>query len=516
MSTVATGRQCLLLEELMHQRRWTREKTIEALERRARDLGVRDFSLSVRQLDRWLAGQLETRPRLAVCHVVEEEFGRPIEDLLSPYVPAAPAGTHRQISGTGRLRTEEFVSWLADHSDVDFTDLWNAVSDAAQQMEATAHHQRATVERARAAVGRCQIGDAVASYYGEPDYLYQADVGGRHLRLSVLARPSHRGLALPITDASGSEVVTDTEIVAPLLPQGVRAAVARLGAVEVDERVMVNDLLYRLTHMQITDTGIHPTFALMDFASYALTGDLLEEELVDHLAARSDGSMPLRELYLPSVDRAWDFCSRYCAGGPACLTAIARPDGDYALLVQQRSSRVLNVAGRLAVIPKAFHQPMVDSIAESAIGSTVERELEEELFGRADLDQLAAAAGRRAAPRHPLNLSAPGAWLLQNPDRWKLECTAFGVNLVNGNYEFACLLVIEDPSWWELHGHQVEANWETMRLRCWSTLDTDGLAKLAFEPNWSNEGLFAFIEGLRRLAVIGGDRVRLPSIEPTR
>src|SRR5690348_14896095 len=131
MSTVATGRQCLLLEELMHQRRWTREKTIEALERLARDLGVRDFSLSVRQLDRWLAGQLETRPRLAVCRVVEEEFGRPIEELLSPYVPAAPAGTHGQILGTRRLRTEEFVSWLADHSDVDFTDLWKAVSDAA-------------------------------------------------------------------------------------------------------------------------------------------------------------------------------------------------------------------------------------------------------------------------------------------------------------------------------------------------------------------------------------------------
>lgn len=500
----------------MHQRRWTREKTVEALERRARDLGVGDFSLSVRQLDRWLAGQLETRPRLAVCRVVEEEFGRPIEELLSPYVPAPPAGAPVPIARTGRLRTEEFVSWLADHSDVDFADLWNAVSDAAQQFEATPHHQRAVAERARAAVGRSQIADAIASYYGHPDGLYQADIAGRHLRLSVLAPPSHRGLALPLTDPSGLEVVTDTEPVAALLPEGVQAAVARLGAVEVDERVMVNDLLYRLTHLQITDTGIHPTFALMDFASYALTGDLLEEELVDHLAGSADGPMPLRELYLRSLDHAWDFSTRYCAGGPACLTAIARPGGDYALLVQQRSGRVLNVAGRLAVIPKAFHQPMVDSIAESAIGSTVERELEEELFGRADLDQLAAAAGRRAAPRHPLNISAPAAWLMQNPDRWRLECTAFGVNLVNGNYEFACLLVIEDPTWWELHGHEVEANWETMRLRCWSTLDTDGLAELAFEANWSNEGLFAFLEGLRRLTVIGGDRVRLPSIEPTR
>jgi hypothetical protein len=96
---------------------------------------------------------------------------------------------------------------------------------------------------------------------------------------------------------------------------------------------------------------------------------------------------------------------------------------------------------------------------------------------------------------------------------WRLECTGFGINLVTGNYEFACLLVIEDPCWWKTYGHRVEANWEAARLSCWSSRDTDGLVLLTLDPRWSNEGLFAFIEGLRRLGSLDDDRVDGPAIE---
>src|SRR6266849_4229090 len=56
-----------LLQSLMIERHLTREQTIEALERRARDMGVRDFALSLRQLDRWLAGDVATLPRPSLC-----------------------------------------------------------------------------------------------------------------------------------------------------------------------------------------------------------------------------------------------------------------------------------------------------------------------------------------------------------------------------------------------------------------------------------------------------------------
>jgi hypothetical protein len=131
---------------------------------------------------------------------------------------------------------------------------------------------------------------------------------------------------------------------------------------------MVNDLLYCLTDLELTSEGLSATFGLMEFAAYALTSDLLEEELLARLAGQGMGPMPLRDIYLPSAEQSTRFSTRFCAGGPACLTAIARPDGDYALLIQQRSARVLNVAGRLAVIPKAFHQPMVDAVTECNMG----------------------------------------------------------------------------------------------------------------------------------------------------
>jgi hypothetical protein len=73
-----------LLQALMAQRRWTRERTLEELERGARELGERDYALSLRQLDRWFAGEVGT-PRPGTCRVVEEEFGYPIAALLAPF-----------------------------------------------------------------------------------------------------------------------------------------------------------------------------------------------------------------------------------------------------------------------------------------------------------------------------------------------------------------------------------------------------------------------------------------------
>jgi hypothetical protein len=103
-----------------------------------------------------------------------------------------------------------------------------------------------------------------------------------------------------------------------------------------------------------------------------------------------------------------------------CLVAIA--DGDqYQLLVQERSNQVLNVTGALAVIPKAFHQPIVDAYGETRISTTIERELEEELFGRAGpraaLGRIHAAS-RAAAPLERLRADEMVAQLILTPGGW--------------------------------------------------------------------------------------------------
>ena len=94
-----------------------------------------------------------------------------------------------------------------------------------------------------------------------------------------------------------------------------------------------------------------------------------------------------------------------------------------------------------------------------------------------------------------------------------MECTGFGINMVSGNYEFSCLVAIHDPTWWSSYAHLLEANWEARRLHRYSSLDTDGIYHLIADPRWSNEGLFAFIEGLRRLSELGSPLVRVPAIE---
>ena len=107
-------------------------------------------------------------------------------------------------------------------------------------------------------------------------------------------------------------------------------------------------------------------------------------------------------------------------------------------------------------------------------------------------------------------------WLVERrrTDAYRTECVGFGINMVTGNYEFPCLIVIDDEQWWERFSGQIEANWEMARVRRYSSQDTAGLQALVADARWSNEGLFAFIEGLRRLAELDTvSRVALPEIE---
>jgi len=138
--------------------------------------------------------------------------------------------------------------------------------------------------------------------------------------------------------------------------------------------------------------------------------------------------------------------------------------------------------------------------------------MEEELFGRPDIDNTLGPQ-RSADPLHPSRLTAPMRRLTEKPDRLRMECTGFGLNLVSGNYEFASLIVIDDEEFWPRYGGVIEANWESSTLRRYSTQDPDLLSELISDVAWSNEGLFAMMQGLRRLADIGGRRVNLPPIE---
>jgi len=379
----------------------------------------------------------------------------------------------------------------------------------------------------RAKAGRSDVAHALSDYYGDRCAqglgAYRARCDGRDVVTSIVTRSEWLDLACPLTPAHDRLMLASS---APHDPMefddfAAQQAVRRLIEVVALDVRLTNAPIYRLLGLDVRQGVIGGAVGLVPFVEYALTMDLLEGELLDAIVrdgAPSSGSLPLRDRYLPDLGSVFDMSSRLCAGGVLALCAIARPSdkyrgaADYVLLVQERSGHVLNVARQLAVIPKGFHKPLADYRGDAQVGATLRREMEEELFGRSDLDS---TMSRRiaAAPMHPSRLSEPMRWLTGRSDALRMECSGFGLNLVSGNYEFASLIVIDDEDFWCQYGGHIEANWESAGLRLYSSLDRELLIELIADERWSNEGLFALLLGLRRLEQLGGKRVNLPVIE---
>ena len=505
-----------LLQALMRRRNLTREATIRLLAERAKTEGVKGFSLTVRQLDRLLAGEHATGPRPAARAVLEAEFDFPTDLLLGPADNVAGGAFMGARGGTTReLSRTDLVGWLSRYAGVSFEETYAAVAEAAGTLAGYPPSVVAATAHARTVLRRSVIARAVHEYYGTAPF-YRATVADAEqaLSLSVLTEDSWIARRVELGTAREQAVLVeeDDEDAIKMRPEVYAAAVQRLAAVEVGDTVLTENPLFRLLDLSI-DHDLSARFAPTTFSAYALTVDLLAGELLDALV-RHRGRPPtlaLRDHYLPSVASARRFGERICAGGPVCLLAIARED-DLLLVVQERSPLVLNAASRLAVVPKAFHQPLGDDRG-ALLSVTLERELEEELFGREELNQLSPETRRLLAPGHPSADSAPMRWLRTHPESLRTYCCAVGINLLSGNYEIACVAIIEDPAWWDAFGGSLRANWEIERTHCYSSRDRDALARLACDPRWSDEGLFAFLEGLRFLAHELPAKVHAPSIE---
>jgi transcriptional regulator with XRE-family HTH domain len=419
------------------------------------------------------------------------------------------------------LRTAPFIAWLADHSSVTFRSLYAAVNAAVARLEAEPPSLRYGREHNRRLVTRAHLAEAIARYYGGPpggSMLYRAQIGDRRVATSILTRPAWLDTAVPLGgDAESARFVPPHLAKRPnLTSDGLAAAVQRLAGVEVNGTVMVNNPLYQLLDVDVSPGALSATFTTVDFADHALTTELIEGELIAAIGQFRD-DLPLRDAYLPTIDATFDLRYRACVGGVVSLLAIARRREnirDYVLFTQERSSTVLNLAGKLATIPKGFHQPTGEPAYEVLPSSTVRREFEEELLGRQELEQIEPHMHSHVDLLHAQHLTEPMAWLLDRPDSFRVECTGFGFNLVTGNYEFAGLVVVDDEDWWDRFGHLVESNWEAERVNRHSTLDTAGLEALVGDPRWGNESLFCLLQGLRRLGEVGQpDRVAVPTIE---
>ena len=554
-----------VLEQHIKERRQTLEEFVEYAEVFARE-HKESGTLSLRHLQRLVAGRSAKgqplgTPRPATVRLLESIFDRSIDELLAPPEQSNPAddrtaGSREGPWPSGRKTENETMPYfgqpepgrqvwrsdsLAGHSHghrLDLSTFFGWLDEQAGWIPDTARRRvitrlaktslRELIDQRNQCtrVTRSQIASALSEYYD--DYTeeigtYRAYWKGLDILTSIVARSAWLDLACPLATGSDRLALADSDPGSMVILDDLRAryAVRRLAEASALNVRITNAPIYRLLDVEVRPGTISGTVGMSPFAEYALTMDLLEGELVEAIAARSatqHGSLPLRDRYLSDLGSVLNISGRLCAGGVPALCAIARPHdsyrgkADYALLIQQRSAHVLNATQRLAVIPKGFHEPLTDYRADAQIGATLRRELEEELFGRIEVDSTLGER-RAAAPMHPDRLSDPMRWLMDEPGRLRMECTGFGLNLVSGNYEFASLIVIEDEEFWKRYGGHVEANWEATGLRLYSSLDHQLLSELIIDESWSNEGLFALLQGLRRLREVGGDRVNLPNLQ---
>lgn len=514
-----------VLEQKIWDRQQTLEEFAEYVEVFAREAGE-PGTISLRHLHRLAAGRRSSGQPLGpvrpvTARLLEKIFRTSIHDLLAePSAAGAADGRVGKLDVRGNAQLAAMADWLDERAGWSPGESREKVHAKLATFEAGTLADR-RYRRARAS--REQMVRALRSYYrrGVAEYdLYRVRCRGEDVRTSILARSEWLAHAASLTAENDRLTLAGRRdgSRAGLSETAAAAAVTRLAEWAASDVRVMNLPLYRLMSVDVAG-GIGGTVGLADFAEYALTADLLEGELVEAVVSGAGtGALPLRDEFLPTLDAVLDLPGRVCAGGVLALCAIARPRDpyrgapDYALLVQERSGHVLNTSGRLAVVPKGFHQPLTDVRADAPVSATLLRELEEELFGRDEVDTTV-GEGRAAAPMHPGRWSAPMRWLHDDPTRMRMECTGFGLNLVSGNYEFASLVVVEDEEFWARFGGVVEANWEASGLRLYSSLDEELISDLVTHESWSNEGLFALLQGLRRLAEIGGQRVRLPAVE---
>lgn len=374
--------------------------------------------------------------------------------------------------------------------------------------------------RARAGLDRGLAGEMVRSYYAEfPDGFGTVEITGdpHVLPTTMLSTPAWLTLRDDLREgAQMFELDQGFVILAePVTVDIAERALQRVAEIIISRTRFIDAPTYLILTPPVAGEVVSSSFGIGSFARYALTWDLLEAEVAD-LSLGVTQHLTLRDALLPTVQATLETRSRICVGGAQALCAFARPEmrgmpADFLLLVQERSPRVVNATGRLAVIPKCFHQPINDPRAEVSVGQTLLRELEEELFGRTELEA-GARAEQAADPMHSGRLSEPMRWLSHSAD-WQLQLTGFGFNLMSGNYEFAALMAVHDEHFWVEHGGTIQANWEVSRLRAISSRDRAGIAALLSERGWSDEGLVAFSLGLKRLAELSPERVALPPFE---
>lgn len=343
---------------------------------------------------------------------------------------------------------------------------------------------------------------------------YKLEVNGKSVETTIFTKNEFLNikknpLELPLKLVPGED--KDTSVIPKDFANFALKVAARLEQIGVD---IWDAPLYRL--VELSELEKHNLFTKINFLDYRFSSGLLLDELTDEIIdskgqieslVNSSRTFKLRRKLMPDLDSIINLKSRICCGGIGTVFALRR-ESDYLIPLHIRSSRVSDGRELLAVLPKAFHQPIIDPDIEVNVFWTLFRELYEELFG-----------GDEAKKDSPYLAhdwyfdSSEGLKWFESNDSYRCEVTSFGYNGIAGNYDYGLLLVIEDPNYEKEYRRSMRKNWELKHTIWVSTINTRKLADMIIEGNWASESLFHFIEGLLRLKEIDPKRVNPPDIE---
>lgn len=374
---------------------------------------------------------------------------------------------------------------------------------------------------------------------GLAPYSFNID-GATPIVTNIVTKPDWTHLSVKLDSSSEHCRLATPELIIPPLPYEYALDHAARLLVSASAAKLTNQPIYRLDYLHIEANQLTAHFAVDSFFRYRFTIGLLHDEIRTTLLEQgSRMHLPLRQRLLPDRGALTDFSGRMCAGGASCLLAMARPEpfNDYEILIQLRSPLNVDGQGLISVIPQAFHQPTTPDAADQVgLASTVFREIYEELFCGKEVQEQT----RRIHPDWYFKESPPFHWLHDHSEAYTSECLSFGVNLVSGDYEFAVLVAIHDPAFYDQFSAKMEPNWEPGRVsRYYSkrSVDYEGLEKrpgrtiddlldLIAKPRWealdlppdlleiyqgkplgwTGEGLQALIAGLKRLEALDTER----------
>jgi hypothetical protein len=284
-----------------------------------------------------------------------------------------------------------------------------------------------------------------------------------------------------------------------------------------------NKPIYSLRSFDPRSEDTVASFSVAQYADYKIELGRLEAETIRALkecglsvdAAYSGRrkEMPIRTNRLSTCAVMANYRDRLCAGGTNVLLALRRPDrSDFTFYVKRRSSKVSTGKRVFSLIPSGMHQPETLATAreETSVAATVFREMWEELFGGEDVE----GEGEHYAPLWYMN-KRPIAWLVRNPNSFTLKLVSFGLNLLDGTFEFGVLLAVTDPRYWDTFAHEIVPNDEFSDSFTppYETSDGARLASVITDPYLADMSRIALVEGLRRLHQLEPKSVALPDIK---